>query len=309
MMSWPHGFYISISASVQPRDHAYFPTEGIAHAVTCLTVPLRTMERPPAELPPSEARDARPPQQHDSGAEGTSEPESSRGGMEVPGEPQLLLNGVSKETGRPSPGPPAAAVPVIELVRRDIKGREAPGEAMQRAPGAEPCRPPADAACDARMVQLSPTALPLPAAGRAMLYNIGQPLAAINSGFFGEPDAFSMYNNNRMKRRSSPYEVEISDVQLQDKSCIKLIGPGGEEAVRSDVLPGCAWGKLRSCSSFMNGGMANEGGGSGRNPSYRERCLETFLIDLPEDVVKNRNLTGFKKELDRFMKDKSINGY
>ncbi|XP_005284946.1 T-cell acute lymphocytic leukemia protein 1 isoform X3 [Chrysemys picta bellii] len=30
-------------------------------------------------------------------------------------------------------------------------------------------------------------------------------------GFFGEPDSFSMYNNNRMKRRPSPYEVEISD--------------------------------------------------------------------------------------------------
>ncbi|KAM7161888.1 T-cell acute lymphocytic leukemia protein 1 isoform 2-T2 [Macrochelys suwanniensis] len=171
-----------------------------------------TMERLPAELPPSDPRDARPPQPHDPGAEGTSEPESSRGGMEVPGEPQLLLNGVSKETGRPSPGPPAAAaVPVIELVRRDIKGREAPGEAMQRAPGAEPCRAPAEAACDARMVQLSPPALPLPAAGRAMLYNLGQPLATVNSGFFGEPDSFSMYNNNRMKRRPSPYEVEISD--------------------------------------------------------------------------------------------------
>uniref|UniRef100_A0A8C8RAL0 TAL bHLH transcription factor 1, erythroid differentiation factor n=1 Tax=Pelusios castaneus TaxID=367368 RepID=A0A8C8RAL0_9SAUR len=158
------------------------------------------MERPPAELPPSDPRDARPPQQHDPGAEGTSEPESSRGGMEVPGEPQLLLNGVSKETGRPSPGPPAG-VPVIELVRRDIKGREAPGEQ---------CRAPADAACDARMVQLSPPALPLPAAGRAMLYSLGQPLA-INSGFFGEPDTFPMYNNNRVKRRPSPYEVEISD--------------------------------------------------------------------------------------------------
>ncbi|XP_044286199.1 T-cell acute lymphocytic leukemia protein 1 isoform X1 [Varanus komodoensis] len=30
-------------------------------------------------------------------------------------------------------------------------------------------------------------------------------------GFFGEPDNFSMYNNNRVKRRPSPYEVELSD--------------------------------------------------------------------------------------------------
>ncbi|NXG40540.1 TAL1 protein, partial [Dromaius novaehollandiae] len=155
-----------------------------------------------------------PPRRHESEAESTSEPESSRGGMEAPGDPQLLLNGAAKEAGRPSPGPPAAAVPVIELVRRggslDIKGREAPAEAMQRAPGAEPCRA-AEAACEARMVQLSPPALPLQPPGRAMLYNLGQPLATINSGFFGEPDSFSMYGGNRVKRRPSPYEMEITD--------------------------------------------------------------------------------------------------
>ncbi|NWS13732.1 TAL1 protein, partial [Pachyramphus minor] len=162
----------------------------------------------------SDPRDARPARRHDSEAETTSEPESSRGGMEAPADPQLLLNGASKEAGRPSPGPPAAPVPVIELVRRggslDIKGREAAGEAMQRAPGAEPCRA-AEAACEARMVQLSPPALPLQPHGRAMLYNLGQPLATINSGFFGEPDSFSMYGSNRVKRRPSPYEMEITD--------------------------------------------------------------------------------------------------
>ncbi|XP_015668047.1 T-cell acute lymphocytic leukemia protein 1, partial [Protobothrops mucrosquamatus] len=31
------------------------------------------------------------------------------------------------------------------------------------------------------------------------------------SGYFGEPENFSMYNNNRVKRRPSPYEVELSD--------------------------------------------------------------------------------------------------
>ncbi|XP_059333811.1 T-cell acute lymphocytic leukemia protein 1 isoform X2 [Ammospiza nelsoni] len=142
-----------------------------------------TMDRPPAPPPPSDPRDARPARRHDSEAEPTSEPESSRGGMEAPADPQLLLNGAAKEAGRPSPGPPAAAVPVIELVRRggslDIKSREAAGEAMQRAPGAEPCRA-AEAACEARMVQLSPPALPLQPPGRAMLYNLGQPLATIN---------------------------------------------------------------------------------------------------------------------------------
>lgn len=44
-----------------------------------------------------------------------------------------------------------------------------------------------------------------------MLYNLGQPLATINSGFFGEPDSFSMYGSNRVKRRPSPYEMEITD--------------------------------------------------------------------------------------------------
>ncbi|NXU63155.1 TAL1 protein, partial [Horornis vulcanius] len=173
-----------------------------------------TMDRPPAPPPPSDPRDARPARRHDSEAETTSEPESSRGGMEAPADPQLLLNGAAKEAGRPSPGPPAAPVPVIELVRRggslDIKSREAAGEAMQRAPGAEPCRA-AEAACEARMVQLSPPALPLQPPGRAMLYNLGQPLATINSGFFGEPDSFSMYGSNRVKRRPSPYEMEITD--------------------------------------------------------------------------------------------------
>ncbi|XP_075280656.1 T-cell acute lymphocytic leukemia protein 1 isoform X1 [Opisthocomus hoazin] len=167
-----------------------------------------TMDRPPAPPPPSDPRDARPPRRHDSEAEPTSDPESGRGGMETPADPQLLLNGASKEAGRPSPGPPAAPVPVIELVRRggslDIKSREAAGEAMQRAPGAEP-------ACEARMVQLSPPTLPLQPPGRAMLYNLGQPLATINSGFFGEPDSFSMYGGNRVKRRPSPYEMEITD--------------------------------------------------------------------------------------------------
>ncbi|XP_060087765.1 T-cell acute lymphocytic leukemia protein 1 [Heteronotia binoei] len=165
-----------------------------------------------------------------------------RGGMALPGEP-ALLNGVAKETGRPppSPGPPppAAPVPVIELVRggRPIKGRETPAGAMQSQPGdggggsssssrapaalalalaTGPGTPPAGGSSshDARMVQLSPAAapaLPLQPPARAMLYGLGAPLSAASSGFFGEPDTFSMYNNSRVKRRPSPYEVELSD--------------------------------------------------------------------------------------------------
>ncbi|XP_028589389.2 T-cell acute lymphocytic leukemia protein 1 isoform X3 [Podarcis muralis] len=71
-----------------------------------------------------------------------------------------------------------------------------------------------NASSDARMVQLSPTAapaLPLQPPARAMLYGLGPPLSTASSGFFGEPDNFSMYSNNRVKRRPSPYEVELSD--------------------------------------------------------------------------------------------------
>ncbi|XP_038616074.1 T-cell acute lymphocytic leukemia protein 1 [Tachyglossus aculeatus] len=112
----------------------------------------------------------------------------------------------------------------------DIKGREAGAEARPRVPTTELCRPPApgpgpgpaELPGDGRMVQLSPPPLPLQpaaaaaaaaaAAGRAMLFSFSQPLAVINSGFFGDPDTFPMFsNNNRVKRRPSPYEVEIND--------------------------------------------------------------------------------------------------
>ncbi|XP_068949150.1 LOW QUALITY PROTEIN: T-cell acute lymphocytic leukemia protein 1-like [Petaurus breviceps papuanus] len=190
------------------------------------------MERQPAELPPSDPpRDAAPgTSSGGGGGGGGSEPEpESESRMEPPRAPPhlLLLNGVAKETGRPAPDPP-----VIELAprrgpgggARDLKGRDA--EARQRVPTTELCRPPAPATAtapapveppsDGRMVQLSPTALPgqaaAAAAGRAMLYGLGQPLASLSSGFFGEPDPFPVFtSNNRVKRRPSPYEVEIND--------------------------------------------------------------------------------------------------
>nr|XP_060628627.1 T-cell acute lymphocytic leukemia protein 1 [Anolis sagrei ordinatus] len=245
------------------------------------------MERPPSDPP----RDAAP-HGAGAGAEGLGEPDvglgsgsSSSGGgggvggvkgggggmssllllLPPSGEP-APLNGVAKETGRPPPspaaGPPAAPVPVIELVRggRAIKAARGPaGGAILARTAADPDRPhtapalalalgngngtPPDAAAgaaaaggggggnlgsssssDARMVQLSPApALPLQPPPRTMLYGLGAPLgpaapsanaandnANASSVFFGEPDNYLMYNN-RVKRRPSPYEVEISD--------------------------------------------------------------------------------------------------
>nr|XP_056701137.1 T-cell acute lymphocytic leukemia protein 1 [Euleptes europaea] len=163
------------------------------------------------------------------------------GGPALPGEP-ALPNGVAKETGRPPPSPspsagptpPAAPVPVpvIELVRggRPVKGREAmhsqPADssggrapaalalALSAGPGTPPAGGGSDGSHDGRGVQLSPAAvpvLPLQPPARAMLYGLGAPLSATSSSFFGEPDTFSMYNNSRVKRRPSPYEVELSD--------------------------------------------------------------------------------------------------
>ncbi|XP_019386929.1 PREDICTED: T-cell acute lymphocytic leukemia protein 1 [Crocodylus porosus] len=36
-------------------------------------------------------------------------------------------------------------------------------------------------------------------------------LPLLCSGFFGDPDSFSMYTSNRVKRRPSPYEMDISE--------------------------------------------------------------------------------------------------
>ncbi|XP_066503127.1 T-cell acute lymphocytic leukemia protein 1 homolog, partial [Hoplias malabaricus] len=59
----------------------------------------------------------------------------------------------------------------------------------------------------ARMVQLSPAALP-PA--RALLYGtMAQPLG--HSGFAGEAEQYGMYPSHRVKRRPAPYEIEIND--------------------------------------------------------------------------------------------------
>lgn len=95
----------------------------------------------------------------------------------------IIINGVAKETASHNALDLKREVPVIELSRRDaIKALEhrtdnhlVPITELRRPP---PLPLPPPQRDDARMVQLSPNAFPVPA--RAMLYNLAQPLAAIN---------------------------------------------------------------------------------------------------------------------------------
>ncbi|XP_034410458.1 T-cell acute lymphocytic leukemia protein 1 homolog [Cyclopterus lumpus] len=125
----------------------------------------------------------------------------------------IIINGVAKETASHNALDLKREVPVIELSRRDaIKALEQRTESHLvpitelRRPPPLPLPPPLRD--DARMVQLSPNAFPVPA--RAMLYNLAQPLAAINS-LGGESEQYSMYPSNRVKRRQAPYEVELDE--------------------------------------------------------------------------------------------------
>lgn len=125
----------------------------------------------------------------------------------------VIINGVAKETASHNALDLKREVPVIELSRRDaIKAVEQRTESHLvpitelRRPPPLPLPPPQRD--DARMVQLSPNAFPVPA--RAMLYNLAQPLAAINS-LGGESEQYSMYPSNRVKRRPAPYEVELDE--------------------------------------------------------------------------------------------------
>ncbi|KAM7379297.1 hypothetical protein PAMP_004861 [Pampus punctatissimus] len=125
----------------------------------------------------------------------------------------IIINRVAKETASHNALDLKREVPVIELSRRDaIKAVEQRTESHLvpitelRRPPPLPLPPPQRD--DARMVQLSPNAFPVPA--RAMLYNLAQPLAAINS-LGGESEQYSMYPSNRVKRRPAPYEVELDE--------------------------------------------------------------------------------------------------
>ncbi|XP_007463992.1 PREDICTED: T-cell acute lymphocytic leukemia protein 1 [Lipotes vexillifer] len=165
------------------------------------------------ERPPSEAARSDPPLEGRDAAEARmAPPETSRA---APAEPPVIELGA--RGGGPGGGPAGGGG-----AARDLKGRDAAAaEARHRVPTTELCRPPGPAPAsapaelpgDGRMVQLSPPALAAPAApGRALLYSLSQPLASLGSGFFGEPDAFPMFaTNNRVKRRPSPYEMEITD--------------------------------------------------------------------------------------------------
>ncbi|XP_049602900.1 T-cell acute lymphocytic leukemia protein 1 homolog isoform X1 [Syngnathus scovelli] len=137
-----------------------------------------------------------------------------------------VINGVAKETASRDALDLKREVPVIELSRRDaIKALERRAEShlvpiteLRRPPLPHalpphaalphPPAPPHTQRENARMVQLSPNAFPVPA--RAMLYNLAQPLAAINS-LGGDSEQYSMYPSNRVKRRPAPYEVELDE--------------------------------------------------------------------------------------------------
>ncbi|XP_061652446.1 T-cell acute lymphocytic leukemia protein 1 homolog [Phyllopteryx taeniolatus] len=147
----------------------------------------------------------------------------------------IVINGVAKETASRDALDLKREVPVIELSRRDaIKALERRAEShlvpiteLRRPPLLPPSLPPPPLPHppppppppplpplphtqrdDARMVHLSPNAFPVPA--RAMLYNLAQPLAAINS-LGGDSEQYSMYPSNRVKRRPAPYEVELDE--------------------------------------------------------------------------------------------------
>ncbi|KAM3866359.1 T-cell acute lymphocytic leukemia protein 1 homolog [Diretmus argenteus] len=125
----------------------------------------------------------------------------------------IIINGVAKETASHNALDLKREVPVIELSRRDAIKAVGQRTESHLVPITELRRPPPlplppPQRDDARMVQLSPNAFPLPA--RAMLYNLAQPLAAINS-LGGESEQYGMYPSNRVKRRPAPYEVELDE--------------------------------------------------------------------------------------------------
>ncbi|XP_068197298.1 T-cell acute lymphocytic leukemia protein 1 homolog isoform X4 [Antennarius striatus] len=163
----------------------------------------------------------------------------------------IIINGVAKETASHNALDLKREVPVIELSRRDaIKAVEQRTES-HLVPITELRRPPLPLPPpqrdDARMVQLSPNAFPVPA--RAMLYNLAQPLAAINS-LGGESEQYSMYPSNRVKRRPAPYEVELDEASALSS---KIHGCMEDNVVTSffrivEILsPGKCLSKLKMC--------------------------------------------------------------
>ncbi|XP_028668313.1 T-cell acute lymphocytic leukemia protein 1 homolog isoform X2 [Erpetoichthys calabaricus] len=189
------------------------------------------MEKLNADVCKTSPKDVRSPcHESQKGAEGCETQESTTEADGAPGEGSpgdhqqhhhhngtALINGVTKETAY-NAAEHRKEMPLIELARRggtaDIKGRELPGDGSQKVQTTELCRPPVplplpvrEPVSDTRMVQLSPPAFPLPA--RAMLYsNVAN---ALNSGFGADQDQYTLFLNNRVKRRPAPYEMEITD--------------------------------------------------------------------------------------------------
>ncbi|XP_041127213.1 T-cell acute lymphocytic leukemia protein 1 homolog [Polyodon spathula] len=189
--------------------------------------------------------------------ESTTAPDKDLHDEGTPGDHQngtpIVINGVTKETAY-SASEQKKEMAVIDLARRggilDIKGREQRGDIIHKVQTTELCRPPIplplpprDPVSETRMVQLSPPAFPLTA--RAMLYsNVAQPLSTTNSGFGPDPDQYTVFPNNRMKRRTVPYEMEMADVAASPPKIVRRIFTNSRERWRQQNVNG-AFAELR----------------------------------------------------------------
>lgn len=120
---------------------------------------------------------------------------------------QRLVPGLWGRRGAPFPPPCDPAT----------RGCAPTGRTAPAAGGAVTRDPPARPGCVSQL-RADPSSLLTPRAGlREPRASPGSwflsppPLLLVCSGFFGEPDSFSMYGGNRVKRRPSPYEMEITD--------------------------------------------------------------------------------------------------
>ncbi|XP_048395155.1 T-cell acute lymphocytic leukemia protein 1 homolog isoform X1 [Stegostoma tigrinum] len=188
-------------------------------------------------------------------AESTSEPaDQCTEGQQLQAEQQSASNdGVSKETRHDSPDP-LSEVPVINLMQRGVQPineRDQKGTFTHSVPTTELSRPPVPLTLQSpvsenRMVQLTAAHLPLPAA-RAMLYNSTsqyQTLPRLNrSVSCHEPEPFNMFSSNRVKRRPTPYDLEVTTGVAQPK-IVRRIFTNSRERWRQQNVNG-AFAELR----------------------------------------------------------------
>ncbi|XP_055497800.1 T-cell acute lymphocytic leukemia protein 1 homolog [Leucoraja erinacea] len=181
----------------------------------------------------------------------TSEPaDQSTEGQRVQAEQQTASNdGVSKETRHDSPDP-LSEVPVINLMQRGVQPineSDQKGTFTHSVPTTELSRPPVPLTLQSpvnenRMVQLTAAHLTLPAA-RAMLYNSSsqyQTLPLLSS----DPEPFNMFPSNRAKRRSGPYEVEVTTTGGSQPKIVRRIFTNSRERWRQQNVNG-AFSELR----------------------------------------------------------------